>query len=101
VKDVVQMRRQLEKKLQFDANAREEFEKGMKQYFSDSYWLRVALLPTHSLSSSSTSSTTSFFSAQDSLIKNLLSIDSIQPALIDFLFEKLPEFMLDDGFVNP
>ncbi|XP_052030517.1 Fanconi anemia group D2 protein isoform X2 [Apodemus sylvaticus] len=80
----------------------EEFVNGLESYTEDSESLRNCLLPCERLQDEEASMGT-FYSK--SLIKLLLGIDILQPAIIKMLFEKVPQFLFEserrDGISMP
>ncbi|XP_012865797.1 PREDICTED: Fanconi anemia group D2 protein [Dipodomys ordii] len=80
----------------------EEFVKGLESYIEDSESFRNCLLSCERLQDEEASMSTSY---SKSLIKLLLGIDILQPAIIKTLFEKLPEFLFEkpnsDGISMP
>nr|XP_034367571.1 Fanconi anemia group D2 protein isoform X3 [Arvicanthis niloticus] len=80
----------------------EEFVNGLESYTEDSDSLRNCLLPCERLQDEEASMGT-FYSK--SLIKLLLGIDVLQPAIIKMLFEKVPQFLFEseskDGISMP
>ncbi|XP_071484742.1 Fanconi anemia group D2 protein homolog [Diadema antillarum] len=67
----------------------EDFITGLQNHIEDSVRLKYSLLPT--MSSAECESARG--GNQDSLIRLLLGVDEMQPALVNMLLEKLPEFM--------
>ncbi|KAM4821108.1 Fanconi anemia group D2 protein [Thomomys bottae] len=80
----------------------EEFVKGLESYIEDSESFRNCLLSCERLQDEEASMSMSY---SKSLIKLLLGIDILQPAVIKTLFEKLPEFLFEkpnsDGISMP
>ncbi|XP_027719829.1 Fanconi anemia group D2 protein isoform X2 [Vombatus ursinus] len=80
----------------------EEFISGLESYIEDRDCFRNCLLSCERLQEEETSMVTPYYK---SLIKLLLGIDSLQPAIIRILFEKLPEFLYEsvnnDGLNMP
>ncbi|XP_066554205.1 Fanconi anemia group D2 protein isoform X1 [Amia ocellicauda] len=72
-------------------NVIQEFIAGLESHIEDQEKFRNCLLPCAPRSSDGDAST----SYQESLVKLLLGIEMLQPAIINTLFEKLPEFMFD------
>ncbi|GAA5812259.1 hypothetical protein MFLAVUS_005709 [Mucor flavus] len=85
----VLFRRSLANKLRSQTNEIEEFNQDLQNYTEDPAVFRKCLLPStvadHVPKTTRTSSS-------ESLFKTLLAIDSIQPELITYLLERLPEF---------
>ncbi|XP_040593348.1 Fanconi anemia group D2 protein isoform X3 [Mesocricetus auratus] len=71
----------------------EEFVSGLESYIEDCDCLRNCLLPCERLQDEE-ASTGTFYSK--SLIKLLLGIDILQPAIIKMLFEKVPQFLFEN-----
>ncbi|XP_058144536.1 Fanconi anemia group D2 protein isoform X2 [Dasypus novemcinctus] len=71
----------------------EEFVSGMESYIEDQDCFRNCLLSCERLQDEEASMGTPF---SKSLIKLLLGIDLLQPAIIKTLFEKLPEFLFEN-----
>ncbi|KAM5281086.1 Fanconi anemia group D2 protein [Ctenodactylus gundi] len=71
----------------------EEFVKGLESHIEDHETFRNCLLPCERLQEEEPSMGTSY---SKSLIKLLLGIDMLQPAIIKTLFEKLPEFFFEN-----
>ncbi|XP_070289758.1 Fanconi anemia group D2 protein isoform X2 [Myotis yumanensis] len=80
----------------------EEFVNGLESYIEDQDIFRNCLLSCERLQNEEASMGTSY---SKSLIKLLLGIDVLQPAIIKTLFEKLPEFLFEstnsDGISMP
>ncbi|XP_061252197.1 Fanconi anemia group D2 protein isoform X1 [Bos javanicus] len=80
----------------------EEFVSGLESYIEDQDSFRNCLLSCERVQDEETSTGTSYCK---SLIKLLLGIDTLQPAIIKVLFEKLPEFLFEkvnsDGISMP
>ncbi|CAK6435551.1 unnamed protein product [Pipistrellus nathusii] len=80
----------------------EEFVNGLESYIEDQDIFRNCLLSCERLQNEEASMDTSY---SKSLIKLLLGIDILQPAIIKTLFEKLPEFLFErtnsDGINMP
>ncbi|XP_043833662.1 Fanconi anemia group D2 protein [Dromiciops gliroides] len=80
----------------------EEFISGLESYIEDRDCFRNCLLSCERLQEEETSMATPYYK---SLIKLLLGIDNLQPAVIRILFEKLPEFLYEsvnnDGLNMP
>lgn len=80
----------------------EEFVSGLESYIEDQDTFRNCLLSCERLQDEEASLGTSY---SKSLIKLLLGIDILQPAIIKTLFEKLPEFLFEsvnsDGINMP
>ncbi|XP_069329988.1 Fanconi anemia group D2 protein isoform X4 [Eulemur rufifrons] len=80
----------------------EEFVSGLESYIEDQDSFRNCLLSCERLQDEEASMGTSY---SKSLIKLLLGIDILQPAIIKTLFEKLPEFLFEkmtsDGINMP
>ncbi|XP_025128346.3 Fanconi anemia group D2 protein isoform X2 [Bubalus bubalis] len=80
----------------------EEFVSGLESYIEDQDSFRNCLLSCERVQHEETSTGTSYCK---SLIKLLLGIDILQPAIIKVLFEKLPEFLFEkvnsDGISMP
>ncbi|XP_015449231.1 Fanconi anemia group D2 protein isoform X2 [Pteropus alecto] len=80
----------------------EEFVSGLESYIEDQDSFRNCLLSCERLQDEEASMGTSY---SKSLIKLLLGIDILQPAIIKTLFEKLPEFLFErvnsDGISMP
>ncbi|KAG5197531.1 hypothetical protein JEQ12_008260 [Ovis aries] len=80
----------------------EEFVSGLESYIENQDSFRSCLLSCERLQDEETSTGTSYCK---SLIKLLLGIDILQPAIIKVLFEKLPEFLFEkvnsDGISMP
>ncbi|KAM8758909.1 Fanconi anemia group D2 protein isoform 1-T1 [Rhynchonycteris naso] len=80
----------------------EEFIHGLESYIEDQDIFRNCLLSCERLQDEEASMSTSY---SKSLIKLLLGIDILQPAIIKTLFEKLPEFLFEstnsDGINMP
>lgn len=80
----------------------EEFVCGLESYIEDREVFRNCLLPCERLQEEGSSTDNSFCK---SLIKLLLGIDILQPAIVKTLFEKLPEFFFEsnssDGISMP
>ncbi|MXQ90918.1 hypothetical protein E5288_WYG013244 [Bos mutus] len=80
----------------------EEFVSGLESYIEDQDSFRNCLLSCERVQDEETSTGTSYCK---SLIKLLLGIDILQPAIIKVLFEKLPEFLFEkvnsDGISMP
>ncbi|XP_054935607.1 Fanconi anemia group D2 protein isoform X11 [Physeter macrocephalus] len=80
----------------------EEFVSGLESYIEDQDSFRNCLLSCERLQDEEASMGTSYCK---SLIKLLLGIDILQPAIIKILFEKLPEFLFknvnSDGLSMP
>ncbi|XP_066207881.1 Fanconi anemia group D2 protein isoform X4 [Saccopteryx leptura] len=80
----------------------EEFISGLESYIEDQDIFRNCLLSCERLQDEEASTGTSY---SKSLIKLLLGIDILQPAIIKTLFEKLPEFLFEstnsDGINMP
>ncbi|XP_054585500.1 Fanconi anemia group D2 protein [Eptesicus fuscus] len=80
----------------------EEFVNGLESYIEDQDIFRNCLLSCERLQNEEASMGTSY---SKSLIKLLLGIDILQPAIIKTLFEKLPEFLFEsmnsDGINMP
>ncbi|OWK02410.1 FANCD2 [Cervus elaphus hippelaphus] len=80
----------------------DEFISGLESYIEDQDSFRNCLLSCERLQDEETSMGTSYCK---SLIKLLLGIDILQPAIIKVLFEKLPEFLFEkvnsDGISIP
>ncbi|XP_063081320.1 Fanconi anemia group D2 protein isoform X10 [Cavia porcellus] len=80
----------------------EEFVSGLESHIEDHDTFRNCLLPCERLQDEELSTGTSY---SKSLIKLLLGIDILQPAIIKTLFEKLPEFLFvkvnSDGISMP
>ncbi|XP_036594062.1 Fanconi anemia group D2 protein [Trichosurus vulpecula] len=80
----------------------EEFISGLESYIEDRDCFRNCLLSCERLQEEETSTVTPYYK---SLIKLLLGIDNLQPAIIRILFEKLPEFLYEsinnDGLNMP
>ncbi|KAM4651606.1 Fanconi anemia group D2 protein isoform 1-T3 [Discoglossus pictus] len=74
-------------------NVIQEFISGLESHIEDRDKLRNCLLPCGSIQEEESSNLVSSF--HDSLIKLLLGIDVLQGAVINTLFEKLPEFLYD------
>ncbi|XP_022353960.1 Fanconi anemia group D2 protein isoform X4 [Enhydra lutris kenyoni] len=71
----------------------EEFVSGLESYIEDQDSFRSCLLSCERLQDEEASISTSY---SKSLIKLLLGIDILQPAIIKTLFEKLPEFLFEN-----
>ncbi|XP_048954535.1 Fanconi anemia group D2 protein isoform X4 [Canis lupus baileyi] len=71
----------------------EEFVSGLESYIEDQDSFRNCLLSCERLQDEEASMGTSY---SKSLIKLLLGIDILQPAIIKTLFEKLPEFLFEN-----
>ncbi|XP_059017688.1 Fanconi anemia group D2 protein isoform X3 [Mustela lutreola] len=71
----------------------EEFVSGLESYIEDQDSFRSCLLSCERLQDEEASIGTSY---SKSLIKLLLGIDILQPAIIKTLFEKLPEFLFEN-----
>ncbi|XP_023403701.1 Fanconi anemia group D2 protein isoform X3 [Loxodonta africana] len=71
----------------------EEFVSGLESYVEDQDCFRNCLLPCERLQDEEASMGTPY---SKSLIKLLLGIDILQPAVIKTLFEKLPEFLFEN-----
>ncbi|XP_062970620.1 Fanconi anemia group D2 protein isoform X2 [Cynocephalus volans] len=71
----------------------EEFISGLESYIEDQDSFRNCLLSCERLQDEEASINTSY---SKSLIKLLLGIDILQPAIIKTLFEKLPEFLFEN-----
>ncbi|XP_057562547.1 Fanconi anemia group D2 protein isoform X2 [Hippopotamus amphibius kiboko] len=71
----------------------EEFVNGLESYIGDKDNFRNCLLSCERLQDEEASMDTSYCK---SLIKLLLGIDILQPAIIKILFEKLPEFLFEN-----
>ncbi|XP_074054698.1 Fanconi anemia group D2 protein isoform X2 [Macrotis lagotis] len=80
----------------------EEFISGLESYIEDRDCFRNCLLSCERPQEEETSVATPYYK---SLIKLLLGIDNLQPAIIRILFEKLPEFLFEsvnnDGLNMP
>ncbi|XP_045664184.1 Fanconi anemia group D2 protein isoform X2 [Ursus americanus] len=74
-------------------NIIEEFVSGLESYIEDQDSFRNCLLSCERLQDEEASIGTSY---SKSLIKLLLGIDILQPAIIKTLFEKLPEFLFEN-----
>ncbi|XP_011853988.1 PREDICTED: Fanconi anemia group D2 protein-like [Mandrillus leucophaeus] len=75
----------------------EEFVSGLESYIEDEDSFRNCLLPCERLQDEEASMGASY---SKSLIKLLLGIDILQPAIIKTLFEKLPEYFFEKKIVQ-
>ncbi|KAI7899702.1 Fanconi anaemia protein FANCD2 [Cokeromyces recurvatus] len=87
----VLFRRKLEIKLRSQPNLLDEFLEDLQVYTQDPLDFRKFLLPSR-LADSVPRTHRNHTSSTESLFKTLLAIDSLQPELITYLLERLPEF---------
>uniref|UniRef100_A0A3B3DFM1 FA complementation group D2 n=1 Tax=Oryzias melastigma TaxID=30732 RepID=A0A3B3DFM1_ORYME len=87
------IQQQLQKSPQFPGvSVRPEFVSSMEAYIENADALRTCLLPCVPQTSDRDSS-----SFQESLLRMLLGVETLQTLIINILLEKIPEFMLDSS----
>nr|XP_054752443.1 Fanconi anemia group D2 protein-like [Lytechinus pictus] len=90
--DQVMFQKKLRKSVKSRMNVEEtveEFISGLQNHIEDPVRFKYSLLPT----CSSAECESARGGNQDSLMRLILAIDELQPALVNMLLEKLPEFM--------
>uniref|UniRef100_A0A3B3BYC4 FA complementation group D2 n=1 Tax=Oryzias melastigma TaxID=30732 RepID=A0A3B3BYC4_ORYME len=88
------IQQQLQKSPQFPGII-QEFVSSMEAYIENADALRTCLLPCVPQTSDRDSSSSSSF--QESLLRMLLGVETLQTLIINILLEKIPEFMLDSS----
>ncbi|KAF6732982.1 Fanconi anemia group D2 protein [Oryzias melastigma] len=88
------IQQQLQKSPQFPGII-QEFISSMEAYIENADALRTCLLPCVPQTSDGDSSSSSSF--QESLLRMLLGVETLQTLIINILLEKIPEFMLDSS----